>query len=344
MRSTHMRPAAPMGRILIAAALLTLVVGCGRPQATTPTPTGTPGGAVVSTSSPTPAASQVVLVAPSMESHASATSLVAQAQSALQQLAASEAMDFTSLEALPNDETAGIAMLVALPPDPGLQAWAESHPEVQTVSLGITGLKTTPNLSVVAPDGIRYDQLGFALGYLAAMVTPEYRVGALALDASAASLALARGFVAGGTYYCGLCRPVHPPYVEYPVFLETKPAELGTAGLSTLLVAPQPQSLSELGLPADSAVAFVGVGDPAGDLASTWIASADFDVAAGIDTAWTQAQAGQAGTTIPLGIHFHSIDPAVVSEGRLRLAEALLTDLSAGVIDTGVDPLTGALR
>jgi hypothetical protein len=262
----------------------------------------------------------------------------------LQQLAASEAMEFTSLEALPKDDAAEVALLVALPTDPGLQAWAESHPEVQTVSLGIPGLKPTPNLSVVAPDGIRYDQLGFALGYLAAMVTPEYRVGALALDTSPATLALTRGFVAGGTYYCGLCRPVHPPYVEYPAYLEGKPADLGAEGLSTLLVAPQPQSLSELGLAADSAIAFVGVGDPAGDLASTWIASADFDVAAALEAAWTQAQDGQVGTTISLGIRFHSVDPAVVSEGRLRLAEALLSDLSAGVIDTGVDPLTGVLR
>jgi hypothetical protein len=333
-----------MGRILFAAALLALTAGCNRPQATTPTPTGTPGGAVVPTSSPTPAASQVVLVAPSMESDALAASLLAQAQSMLQQLAASEAMDFTRLEALPSDEGEEAALLVALPPDPGLQAWAESHPETQTVSLGIAGLQPTPNLSLIATDGLRYDQLGFALGYLAAMVTPEYRVGALALDASAANLALARGFVAGGTYYCGLCRPVHPPYIEYPVYLEGEPADLGAEGLSTLLVAPQPQSLSELGLAANSTIAFVGVGDPSGELASTWIASADFNVSAALEEAWTWAQSGQAGTTIALGIRFRSVDPAVVSEGRLRLAEAILADLSAGVIDTGVDPLTGALR
>jgi hypothetical protein len=176
------------------------------------------------------------------------------------------------------------------------------------------------------------------------MVTPEYRVGAVVLDASVANLALARGFVAGGTYYCGLCRPVHPPYVEYPAYLEGRPANLAAEGLSTLLVAPQPQSLTDLGLPANSEVALVGVGEPASDLAPSWIASGDFDVAAALEAAWALAQSEQGGTTIPLGIRFHLVNTSVVSEGRLALAEALLADISAGLIDTGVDPLTGELR
>jgi hypothetical protein len=275
---------------------------------------------------------------------ATSAALAKQVQVALQELAVAAEMGFSSLETLPDGEAAEVALLIALPPDSGLQAWAESHPGVQTASLGIAGLQPASNLSVIAPDGIRYDQLGFALGYLAAMVTPEYRVGALALESSAANLALARGFVAGGTYYCGLCRPVHPPYVEYPAYLEGMPANLAAEGLSTLLVAPQPLSLTDLGLPASSEVALVGLGEPAGELAPAWIASADFDVAAALGAAWTQSQSGQGGTTIPLNIRFHSVDPSVVTEGRLALAEALLADISAGLIDTGVDPLTGELH
>jgi hypothetical protein len=286
----------------------------------------------------------MVLVAPTMAGDAAGTALIAQAQAALEELAVAAEMEFSSLEVLPDDEAAGVALLVALPPVPGLQAWAETHPAVHSVSLGIAGLQAASNLSVISPEGIRYDQLGFALGYLAAMVTPEYRVGAVVLDASVANLALARGFVAGGTYYCGLCRPVHPPYVEYPAYLEGRPANLAAEGLSTLLVAPQPQSLADLGLPANSEVALVGVGEPASDLAPSWIASGDFDVAAALEAAWTQAKTGQGGTTLPLTIQFHSVDESVISEGRLALAEALLADISAGLIDTGVDPLTGELR
>jgi hypothetical protein len=282
-----------------------------------------------------------VLVAPAVDTDAG---LLGQTQTALEALAATTEMSFTSVQALPGDDVSDIALLVALPPDPGLQAWAASHPDAQVVSLGIQGLQPTSNLSILAPEGIRYDQLGFALGYLAAMVTPEYRVGALALDSSAVSLALTRGFVAGGTYYCGLCNPVHPPYIEYPAYSEGVPGDLASGSISTLLIAPPLQSLSELNLPTEPGMALVGVGEPAGELSSRWVASADFDVAAALEAVWTQAQSGQAGTTMPLSIRFHSVDSAIVSEGHLRLAEALLAELAAGVIETGVDPLTGELR
>ncbi len=325
-------------RALLASALLALIVGCHRPQAATPTPTGSPASPAVPTSTPTPVAPRAILVAPAAGAD---VGLVAQAESALQAVAASAAMEFTSLEALP-EEDAGIKLLVALPPDPGVQAWANAHPGVRTVSLGIPGLQPTSNLTLIAPDGIRYDQLGFALGYLAAMLTAEYRVGALVLDSSAAHLALARGFVAGGTYYCGLCNPIHPPYVKYPALLMGVPGDWTAEGISTLLVAPQPQSFSDLGLPSNSGIAFVGTGEPDGELASAWIASADFDIPSALNAAW--AQSGEGGTILPLGIQYRSVDGSVVSEGRLALAEALLADLSAGVIDTGVDPLTGELR
>ncbi len=229
-------------------------------------------------------------------------------------------------------------------PDPGLQTWAESHSAVQTVSLGIIGLQATANLSLLAPDGIRYDQLGFALGYLAAMVTPEYRLGALALQASAESLSLARGFVAGGTYFCGLCRPVHPPYVSYPALFVAPGDELALSGVTTLLVAPPPASLADLGLSPAPDLAFLGPDDLFSTEAPSWIASADFEIDEAFDALWAQVQAGQGGMVMPLGIHFHRVDTVRVSEGRLELAKTLLGDLVAGRIDTGVDPLTGELR
>jgi hypothetical protein len=298
--------------------------------------------AAVLSASPTspPVPPQVILVAPG----AADTRIAGQAEVALQDLAASAGAEFVRMDSLPNGDPATIMLLVALSPDPGLQSWAESNAAVQTASLGIVGLQATANLSLIAPDGIRYDQLGFSLGYLAAMVTPEYRLGALALEPSPANLSLARGFVAGGTYYCGLCLHAHPPYGPYPLLLDGRGVDLAALGVTTLLVAPPLASLADLGLTSSSGIALIGFGDPPGEIAPSWIASADFDLAAAIGAAWAQAQSGQAGTTIPLGIYFHSVDSALISEGRLRLAEALLAEIAAGRIDTGVDPLTGQPR
>ena len=306
------------------------------------TATPTEPTATLPTTSPTPAPvpPQIILVAPG----AADARIAGQAELALQDLAAGAGAEFVRQDSLPVDDPAGIMLLVAVSPDPGLQSWADSHLAVQTVSLGIVGLQATANLSLIAPDGIRYDQLGFALGYLAAMVTPEYRLGALALEPSPANLSLARGFVAGGTYYCGLCLHAHPPYEAYPLLLDGRGVDLAALGVTTLLVAPPLASLADLGLTSSSGTALVGLGDPPGEIAPSWIASADFDLAAAIGAAWAQAQSGQSGTTIPLGIYFHSVDSALISEGRLRLAEALLADMAAGRIDTGVDPLTGQPR
>jgi len=326
---------------LLLPAITILLVGCTM-QRTAPTSIPTEPLATVQLATPTspPVPSLFILVAPG----AADLRIAAQAELALQKLATGVDAEFVRQDSLPVGDPASIMLLVALSPDPGLQSWAESNPSVQTASLGIVGLQATPNLSLLAPEGIRYDQLGFALGYLAAMVTPEYRLGALALEASAEHLALARGFVAGGTYYCGLCRPVHPPYEAYPVLFQAPGGELASSGVKTFLVSPPPVSLADLGLNTGPDLAFLGPDDPFSDLAPSWIASADFEVSEGLEALWTQVQTGPGGMVLPLGIRIHRVDPARVSEGRLALAEALLEDLVEGRIDTGVDPLTGELR
>ena len=325
---------------LVLAGLLSLSVSCTvRPEVTS-TPVEVSPIAPTRTATPPPVAPKIVLVA----ADGTDVRIAGEAEAALQDLATRTGSEFNRTNALPDGDTTAIELLIALAPDPGIQIWAETHSATQTASLGILGIQDADNLTVLAPDGVRYDQLGFALGYLGAMVTPEYRLGAWALEPSAESLSLARGFVAGGTYYCGLCRPVHPPYEGYPVLFEGPGADLMSSGVKTLLVAPAPSSLSDLGLDPASGMAFLGPGDAFTGQAPTWIASADFDVAGAIDALWTQIQAGQGGGLIPLGIRFHTVDSARVSEGRLLLAESVLGELVAGRIDTGVDPATGEPR
>ncbi|MBM3123311.1 MAG: hypothetical protein FJZ97_14165 [Chloroflexi bacterium] len=326
----------------LAAALLTVMLslsGCQLrpPPAATPTSSAPSPALATGTPPPTP---RVILVAPAE----TPASLAQQAEAALQSLASTAQMEFVRQAALPGGELNAIALLVALPPDPGLLAWAQAHPEVTSAGLGIPGLQSTPNLSVIAPDGLRYDQLGFALGYLAALLTPEYRIGALARDASPQSLSLARGFVAGGTYYCGLCRPLHPPYLGYPELLDSAPIDPAAAGIRALLLAPVPTAPAEAGIGGTTGFVLMGMGEPSAQLAPLWLASADFDVAGTLALLWEATQTGAASVSLPLGIRLHSVDPVRVSPGRLALAEMLIAELVAGRVDTGIDPATGQPR
>ena len=320
--------------------MMVALSGCQlRPQPVA-TPTAPGPSPALPTYTPPPVTPRVVLVAPA---EAEAT-LAQQVEAALQVLASTARMEFSRQAALPEDEANAIALLVALPPDPGLQAWAQAHPDVQAAGIGMPGLQAAANLSVIAPEGLRYDQLGFALGYLAALTTPEYRIGALARDASPQSLSLVRGFVAGGTYYCGLCRPLHPPYLGYPALLDIVPDDPVAAGVSTLLLFPTPATAAEAGFHTSTGFALVGVGEPSAEVAPLWLASADFDVEGTLTFLWEQTLAGNGGGMWPLGIRVHTLDGARVSAGRLALVEALITELVAGRVDTGVDPATGQPR
>ncbi len=340
-----MRPTANLHLIprYLAAVLLPMMLsvsGCQlRPQPAAIPTSPAPSPALPTDTRP-PQTPGVIMVAPDE----APASLAQQVEAALQSLASSAEMEFVRQAALPDDELNAIALLVALPPDPGLQAWAQAHPEVTTAGIGIPGLQTAQNLSVVAPDGLRYDQLGFALGYLAALLTPEYRIGALARDASPQSLSLARGFVAGGTYYCGLCRPLHPPYLSYPALLDSAPIDPAAAGISALLLAPAPAAAAEAGISAEAGFVLMGMGEPSAQLEPLWLASADFDVAGTLALLWEATQTGAGSVSLPLGIRLHSVDTLRVSPGRLALTERLIAELVAGRVDTGIDPATGQPR
>lgn len=340
-----MRPTASLHLIprYLASVFLALMLslsGCQLRPPSAAIPTSPSPSPSLPTDTPPPPIPRVIMVAPDE----APASLAQQVEAALQSLASTAQMDFARQATLPEGEPSVIALLVALPPDPGLQAWAQAHPEVTAAGIGIPGLPSTPNLSVVAPDGLRYDQLGFALGYLAALLTPEHRIGALARDTSPQSLSLARGFVAGGTYYCGLCRPLHPPYLGYPALLDAAPGDPAAAGIRALLLAPAPAAAAEAGISATTGFVLMGMGEPSAQLAPLWLASADFDVAGTLALLWEATQTGVGSVSLPLGIRLHSVDPVRVSPGRLALTEKLIAELVAGRVDTGIDPATGQPR
>ena len=326
-----------------AALLLAMLIGLSgcslRPPAgaTSTPPAPSP---VLPTDTPAPLTPRVILVAPAEGD----PGVAQQVEAALVGLASAAQLEFVRQAALPDGSASAIALLVALPPDPGLQAWSQANPEVQAAGFGIPGLQPGANLTVIAPEGLRYDQLGFALGYMAALTTPEYRIGALALDALPQSLSLVRGFVAGGTYYCGLCRPLHPPYLAYPALLGSAPLDPAAEGISVLILAPAPATAAEVGITASAGYALMGVGEPSAQLAPLWLASADFDVAGALALLWERTQARADGITLPLGICLHTIDGGRVSAGRLALTEQVIAELVAGRIDTGIDPVTGQPR
>ncbi len=121
------------------------------------------------------------------------------------------------------DLTDNVQLVIALPPNPGLAALVASAPGTQFLAIGIAGLQPAPNLTRIGPDGLRPDKQAFIAGYLAAVITEDWRVGVLSPGDSPGGRAARQGFINGVRFFCGLCLPEVPPYAGYPLFVDLQP-------------------------------------------------------------------------------------------------------------------------
>lgn len=276
-------------------------------------------------------------------------------QAILEELAASEGLNFrieTSLDLseIEND----LRILVALPPDPGLESLATAVPGVQFVGIGITGLEPGNNLSVISAQGSRPDQQGFLAGYLAALVTPDWRVGALSVSDTPAGTAARQGFLNGVIFFCGLCRPTYPPYLPYPTYAElpssASPSEwlaaadtlLGSS-VQTIFLAPGagdeslPLSLAQAG------VNLIGSAPPPPAIKDHWVATVSVDLGPALRQLWPNLLAGNGGADLSPSIQIGDVNADLLSQGRQRLVEELMENLQGGFIDTGVNATNPAV-
>lgn len=256
-----------------------------------------------------------------------------------------------------NDLTSGLRMVVAVPPDPGLAELADAAPDTQFVALGIAGLAPAPNLTIIGESDSRPDQQGFIAGMIAAMLSDDWRVGVISLSDTIAGRAARTGFLNGVIYFCGLCRPAHPPFYEYPLYIElpstATSAEWQEAAnymvdhfAQTVFVYQGVRDENMLSVLATSKVNIISSGIPPEVARKSWVVSLTSDplpliqsqVAGLLDGSLTGGQ------TIQVPIEFSQINPIIFTPGKQRLAQQVLDDLQADFIDTGVDLSSGENR
>jgi hypothetical protein len=274
-------------------------------------------------------------------------------QELLADLAARDGLEFQTATSLsPAELTPDLRLVAALPPDPGLAALAAAAPRTQFLSIDIPGLPASANLSQIDTQAARPDQQGFLAGYLASLVTADWRIGVISTGDDPAGKANRQGFLNGAVFYCGLCRPAYPPFVQYPVYEElitgagaadqqAAADSLIAQGVTTVYVAPGAGDASLLEYLAGKGVNLIGGETPPEGVQNNWIATIQGDWLEGVRQAWKQALSGQpAGdTNLPLAITDRN--ETLFSLGRQRLAEQTRDDLATGLIDTGIDPATG---
>ena len=339
--------------------LILLITACGPAAPTDASPTLSPTSsetavktsaapAATNTPTETPAPGRVILLAPE-GSYLDLRAL-------LEELSQNQGLAFSLSPSVNAGEIAPeVRLVVAVPPDPGLTALAASAPGTQFLAIGFSGIEPGNNLSVLAGAGQRADQIGFLAGYIAAAITPHWRVGVLSIADTPAGRSAKNGFSNGVVYYCGLCRPAYPPYVQYPITVEV-PASASLTEQQAAVDALLAQSVNTMFLIGELAnpelVAYLASKDiriisdapPPSGSQTSWVATIQADTLNKVNELWQALIAGQGGGLAETQLNLGDINSAFLSPGRQQHIEEILVELNDGAIDTGVDLSTGELR
>ena len=345
--------------VLVLLGLLSSACGAALPTAlststSSPSLTATPTRVPTITSTPTPLPPLVVLLAPPGADEA----LVRRLQAELDPLLTQAEMHFQVRQQLsPADFSPSLRLVIALPPDPGVAALASAAPQTQFLSLGIPGIDPAPNLTLLGASSDRPDRHGFIAGVIAAMLAPDWRVGVISLADTVEGRAARSGFLNGVEYFCGLCRPAHPPFYEYPLYIElpstASSAEWREAAnylvdhdARVVYVYPGVTDEAVFAALGEAGVSVIGGHAPPQSAVSSWVLSLTTDpLALALDQVWGLLDGSLAGgQSLDVPIQFTHINPDLFSPGKQRLASQILFDLLSDHIDTSVDLATGEFR
>ena len=346
---------------LLLASLGLFLSGCGA-IIPTPRPTLTPAPSLIptataiptSTPTPTPPPPVAVLLAGAGSDQAQVSTL----QTALNDSVVKAGLRWQVRQKLTlSDLAPELKLVVVLPPDPGIAELVAAAPATQFLAIGIPGLPAASNLTTLGAEGARTDQQGFIAGVIAAMLSDDWRVGAISLSDTVEGLSARTGFLNGVVYFCGLCRPAHPPFYEYPLYIElpstATSAEWQEAAnymvdhlAKTVYVYPGAGDEAMLSILADAKVNIISGGAPPANTGSSWVVSLTTDPVPLIQSTVAGLLDGslKGGQALTIPIQFTQVNPALLTPGKQRLAQQVLSDLQAGYIDTSVDLTTGENR
>lgn len=340
-----------MRRIFAFIILLVLLAGCVFPGSKTPTsiPSAVSSPTeIAATISPIPDTPLAILVIPA-DMPSDQSDLY---QTTINDLAKASGLRFQVRNSLTSAEVAsepGLKIVVAFPPDPGLSGLAASAPQVQFVGVTIPGLTAAGNLSSIGGNGIPYDQQAFLAGYIATLLSPDYRVGIIIpKDTPEGNLAYS-AFLNGMTFYCGLCNPQFPPWYKYPVHSEIPtdtPEGQYPSYANTLqdymvdyaYVFPTIATPDLLDTMAGLGLNIIGQTRTSDALAANWVVSIQPEVIPAIQAIWPDLLSGKGGQNVSMPLFLADVNPDLLSQGKLKDVQQILDRLQRGEISTSVTP------
>ena len=265
-----------------------------------------------------------------------------QIQESLEVLAEGSGLKLEIQEGSAIEVPTNVLVVVALGDDIDVNNLAINYPEVSFVAVENGSAAPSDNVSVIGDPTIDQQRRAFMAGYLAALISDDYKVAALAPTEVSTTEIVLESFVVGTRFFCGICQTKYPPYQRYPQW-ETLPAD-GLAdtyqpvldnfennGIEVFYVHGDLVSPPILASIAEKGITVIGDQRPeitrinyAGTILS--------DPAPALESIWDDILNGENGTQKAASILLVDRNPDLVSEGRYQLFLEMVDDLQAGLI------------
>lgn len=240
-----------------------------------------------------------------------------------------------------------VKLVVVIQPDPAISQLSSSYPEIQFIAIGSVNLDRRDNLSLLGPDGFRQDQLAFLAGYLSAVLTFDWRIGAISDVPVETRPIIDISFTNGVKFYCGLCQLSYPPFHTYPIhaFIESEDPEqewldvadfMLSNSVDTVFLYAHELNLSAATLLTENDVVFLGITSPPESLRSNWIATLRMSPELVLESRWDETVNDNGGWIEPIPIVLENINNELLSEGKQKFFEQILFDVFAGFIEPSV--------
>lgn len=242
----------------------------------------------------------------------------------------------------PEEVTEYVKVVVGVGPELDLASLAAAAPQTHFVAVDHPEVMPSANLSVIGDPLVDQQHQSFLAGYLAALVSSDYKVAALIPSDSQQSNLMLDAFLIGSRFFCGICKPLYPPYNSFPEW-ETLPVESAADGFQPVvdgLVAYGVEVLYLQGeLHSTQILTYLGdagikvVSDRSPDVGrNNWVGTVTADPGPALTSLWPDLMAGAEGTRKPSSLVLIDTEAGLVSDGRMRVFDQMLADLQAGLV------------
>jgi hypothetical protein len=268
--------------------------------------------------------------------------IVSRVRESLEILAADSGFKLAVQEGSSVEMMTNTPVVVTLGEDIDVNNLAASYPEVSFVAIDNTGAAPSANLSVIGDSLTDQKRRAFMAGYLAALLSEDYKVAALAPSDSDVTEAVLESFVVGVRFFCGICQTKYPPYQSFPQW-ETLPAN-GSAetfqpvldsftniGVEIFYVHGDLLSPQLLTAIADSGTLVIGDQHP-DTIRNNYAGTILSDPVPMLEVIWADVLDGNSGQQIAGSIVLVDRNPDLISDGRYQFFLEMADDLQAGLI------------